>query len=717
MNLNQDDILVLARRYTRYYAGRLARDLCTRKKVIPDLEIGQDKSAWTNMSGDKKVVHIGLGMFGSFPDQEAICRDEYDFHANMRKLIAHEAGHQKFSTGRALQMTVRNGCYGFVDYAVRQATGKPMRITKDSDMEKALKMLSDQYGMHVSFQMLQEFVHFIANSIEDGRMERLVGNEQPGFKTDMILCRAREWQHSPFEKPEQEDARTLCTAMMNQILSLATMGLWQKGFVEYSASPEGTKIQNMVLGIMPEIKAGVAARSCADGMRHASRIIEAMYPVFFEAVKLSEMEKALSDLISQAASRLPDLMADISGQNAAYEASEKDDLAMKASGQGDPSGKKDAGKEEAGSEDKGGNGANAKEAGEESGEDDFNIFKPSKRGEDQLSNGGASGSKGQSVEAGAEDMSDVVQKAMEEAAKAAALQSEIAETSCAAETAEIAKKPEVKDTSTAIDTIGSVDDICTDYHEFYRAYELTEDLPLYIQQECDLIRRQYEQYFKSRCIPRRRNQKAGKLDTHALRRIVRGDSDIYIKRSEDTRKFSGCIEIRLDASGSMFGPKMQAACEALARIEEILKGLVPIKITAFDLMGQTDVEIIKNWDETFHKNCTWNYLKYRRHGGGTPTAEALLVAEREMMKRMEKHKMIILLTDENASNSNGHLKDVIRGIRNKGIHVCGIYFEHNMSQSEKEDFYHLFEDRDAIACLPEEISKELLPVIQKFTKL
>ena len=107
---------------------------------------------------------------------------------------------------------------------------------------------------------------------------------------------------------------------------------------------------------------------------------------------------------------------------------------------------------------------------------------------------------------------------------------------------------------------------------------------------------------------------------------------------------------------------MRFACETLARIEENLKGLVPIKITAFDRSNKVNVEIIKNWNESFKNNCSWNFFVHSRAGGGTPTTEALQVAERELLARPEKHKLLILLTDESADCAGEGLYETIQHI-------------------------------------------------------
>lgn len=689
--MKEDKIRTLADRYENYYAGRIARDLFMKVNPIPRFEIGADKTAWTGPARDgKSIIHVGLGLFADYPDGTPACSNDSDFHLIMRFLTGHESGHQKYTTDRAFSSAIRNGYFGFVEYAVKEVSGKPMRLLKESDYDAALQYLYEKHHVRISRKAAMEFIHFIVNALEDGRMERCNMLELPGFKSDVIAYRGMTWEHSPIsEPPDLNDPRCRLTCTLNQILSLATSGIWQKGFVKYLA---GTSVERFVRTLRPEIEAAVTSRSCAKGMRHASNVVMQMYPFLLEACKLTDIEMFMSEFIAKIIASLPDLDPDNRNSHS-YAHSDKEDENME------------------------------KQGGE--GKLPVNIFKSTDSGGKESENADASGNIGNAGGGGnnksgdqtsedAPDDSETVKKAMEDAMKAA----EIAASSAATtQTAAIVADNNVKqmdDTTLAEDTVGEdvIKQICPGFNEYQHVFSLKEDLPLHIKQECARIHRQYEQYFRQRKKPAAKNQKSGKFDPHQLSRLVRGDLDVY-RRPEKDDSFSGSIEIFLDNSGSMSGKKKEAACETLARIEESLKGLIPLKICAFDSTRRTNVEIIKNWNEVSRKNFSWNYMKYGRTGGGTPTATVLQVGREEMIRRTERNKLIVLLTDE---NSGDNLKKVIRDVRDSGIQLCGIYFEENISVSEKKRFLSLFENRDAIVCKPDEIGAQLIPLIQRFTQ-
>lgn len=703
-----EEIKKLGNRYRNYYEGRVDRDLCMKLKRLPRFEVGEDSSAWTGPAGDgNEVIHIGLGLLDKFPDGTAVCENEFDFHCCMRFLTGHESGHQKYTTDRSFSSTIKNGYFGFVEYAVKEVAGRQIRMIKESDYDAALDYLSKKYGVRISHNAAVDLIHFIVNSIEDGRMERNNMQEKPGFKDDVIMFRGKTWIHTPVtEAPDISDPRQRLLYTLNQVLSLATMGVWQKGFSQYIV---GTEIESFVRQLKPDIDAAVTSRSCARGMRFAGNVIRSLYPLLLEACKMTDFEKMVSDLLSAELIMLPDMDPEDNNPHS-FSVTEKED-AEREKDDGSTQGplqtdifKKSEENSEKGKSEESGESINTGSAGKKEGNDGAGSEKNKdavKRQELENDDGAVNGP-------------EEILAAMEAASNASEMSSQSAMLTAGASEKTAKSIKEVDDNSLAADSVGrkELEAICSDYNEYTHVFELKDDLPLFISQECSIIRRQYERYFKSRKKPVRRNQKSGKLDPHQLSRLVRGDMDVYRKLAKDDT-FSGCIEIFLDNSGSMAGYKKEMACETLARIEECLKGLVPVKICAFDSWRQVNVEIIKNWNEVNRKNCSWNFLKYGRKGDCTPTKEVLMVGEAEMLRRQERHKMIILLTDEKSGND---LKEVIRRIRSENIQLCAIYFDNNLSQQANDSFHDLFDNLDAITCEPSEIGKNLLPVVKKFTE-
>ena len=631
-----------------------------------------------------------------------------------------------------------------------------MRLVKEEDYSKALEYLSDHYHVSFNVRSVQQFTHFIVNSIEDGRMERRMAAAFPGFKIDMRYCRAKSWAHSPMDMSlDVSKPSGKLIAILNQVLSLATTGLYQKGFLSTVTDPA---IISQVDSLKPLIRNGVTARSCRKGLQYAEEINRQLTPLFFEACQLSEFEKALNDFIQSVLASLPDLTEN--GEDKTQYGADENSPEQQEGGEtpyqlaDDPKenkpdetpfdiftdGDDGAGTEESGQNSSAsGNSSNLNDEDSESGKngpkekphdnkedssgekkegestekEEAKAGKDDSSGDSQMqSPGGSSGSKGQHIQSGTMADEASVLAAMKEAAEEADKTSKDTEVQ---ENTKPAPAPAKADNSTIADAIGDVSDICRDFIEEPRQYKLTEDLPADIESECRTAHALYEEYFKSRRKPTQYHKRTGRIDPRGVIRLATKQIDIFKQQGEDN-SFSGCIEVLVDRSGSMSGDKMQHAMEIGARLEGIFSGLVPLKIAAFDTRSGVVFETIKNWEDEGGKNHCWNFLKYGRDGGGTPTLPAIRIAERELEARPEKNKMLILITDESGDCAGEGLNETIKEIRINGIQIVGVYIEYNMTDADKRSFYQLFDNKDALAIDPNELTDSLLPIVKEFTR-
>ena len=348
---------------------------------------------------------------------------------------------------------------------------------------------------------------------------------------------------------------------------------------------------------------------------------------------------------------------------------------------------------------------------EKSGSDDGEGECSSQNGQlktNPFATGGEQGSRGQYVSEDAEDLSEIVKKIMEQAA------SQIREmTSNEREAGQKRgqKVQETVDTSSCPD----VSDICTAFDEMQRHYKLDQELPIDVQMRGTVLHNKFRRFFESKMIPSVRERRSGRLDAAGIYKLAMKQIDVF-KRNAQHGQFDGCIEIMIDCSGSMCGYKMQMACQAAAIIEEGLKGLVPVKIIAFSSMSRITHQVIKNWEDSAAKNHCWNYFRHGVVKGGTPTAQSLLICQRDIEVRPEEKKLIILLTDENARCAGNHLPSVIKSVRKAGINLIGIYFEGQITHEDENSFADLFDHRDNICCSPEQIENDLLRLVRRFVK-
>ncbi len=285
--------------------------------------------------------------------------------------------------------------------------------------------------------------------------------------------------------------------------------------------------------------------------------------------------------------------------------------------------------------------------------------------------------------------------------------------------------PVIEDTETAFspkEARSVMGDPSYGFVEILRDYDVDANLPPVIQARGKALHRKNEKYFKSLSSPNIRNLASGGVDPSRLFGLAIGDTDVFRKKGRD-KHFDGCAYILIDNSGSMHGgAKFREACAAAAIIEEGFKGLMSLKIASFsDFGGKVIHQRIKGWEESLRKNCTWAYYRHKRPSGGNADGCSIGVATRELQKRHERKKLLVVLSDgqptEGSSNPIKLTKDKVAEARKLGISVVGIYFENGKIGSDAKIFKQIYGDNKyGICCRTDEIDKHLCDVFQTFAR-
>ena len=252
------------------------------------------------------------------------------------------------------------------------------------------------------------------------------------------------------------------------------------------------------------------------------------------------------------------------------------------------------------------------------------------------------------------------------------------------------------------------------FEEFMRKYKVTDNLPPDLARRAAVLRRKNEMYFKSLSTPNVRFLDSGAIDPSRIFGLSFGDTEVFRKIGRD-KKFDGCIYMLVDNSGSMRGGKRTEACKAAAVAEESFKGLIPLKIVAFDEDGKIFHEVIKGWNEQFPKNCSWNFCLHGRQGSGNEDGYDIQIAVKELLQRPEKRKLLIVLSD-GAPGDTDLVKSSVSAARKKGVKVCGIYFEEGeVSDCGTKEFRDMYE-RDYICCSADKIDENLSRILKDFSR-
>lgn len=246
--------------------------------------------------------------------------------------------------------------------------------------------------------------------------------------------------------------------------------------------------------------------------------------------------------------------------------------------------------------------------------------------------------------------------------------------------------------------------------------------PLYAAQSYEL-RREIERVL----VEKRRSQRglrSGALDVNALWKTGVREDTIFARR-HNPQAGSCAFYILIDNSGSTTEAaytvdhrtvcKFEAERTAAGVIESAAAGLVPCKVVLFDQSrGGVNHQIIRTFDEKSKKIRSWNSLTSVPTGGCNADSVHIRIATEELRKRPEQKKVLFVLSDgmPSAYGSRQMAEDEVNAAvvdaRRKGIIVIPIMFgTQSFLNSSRTDYMKMYV-KDVIACVPQEITANLI---------
>lgn len=249
------------------------------------------------------------------------------------------------------------------------------------------------------------------------------------------------------------------------------------------------------------------------------------------------------------------------------------------------------------------------------------------------------------------------------------------------------------------------------FNEYPNDFPLTHDLPLEIKIPANKFRRDIEKIFKNKTRLDIHGQYKGVLNTEDLYRIGLGEYNVFtMESSKNTSNYA--VYILQDGSGSMSGEKEVSSAYALSIIEEGLRDIVPLKIVTFATWDGVDHFVVRNWDDKSKKNYAYNFLHYRSAMGANEDGYSIRVATKELLKRAETDKVLIVLSD-GLPPSIEDTKEAIKEARQKRIHVVGIMFGSEEFRKKHFSQYKAMYEKNIIAINPKSIPDMLTMVLKK----
>jgi hypothetical protein len=226
-------------------------------------------------------------------------------------------------------------------------------------------------------------------------------------------------------------------------------------------------------------------------------------------------------------------------------------------------------------------------------------------------------------------------------------------------------------------------------------------------------------------VQRQYGVKKGKLDQSRLSRIcfdAPGFNERVFKNKIDNKTLDAAITVLVDMSGSMQGMKAYYALASTLLVNEVCSTLnIPVEIVGFTdgkLNGFTDwvpmMFIYKSFsDLKVDSDAIKKYFELSSsHMTGNPDGENILWAHDRLIKRKEKKKLLIVMSDgspaaSKSSSGIGKFTDtVIKEIEKaKSIDIYGL----GLCSRSVQDYYQ----SHSIVNQPEEIPSKLLELIER----
>ena len=193
--------------------------------IAPDIDFFQDMDQYFDPSSNQ--IHIGIyGILDLFHPE-----NESEFLSALNYVRGHEEQHCRSTATKPYAVAIQKGCEAILEYIQIKEEGFRRRFRNDSDYQMFANKILPSKGIYISWPMVREIVSGIANSVEDGRIERIRSKRFPGFEQMRRVYRGIFWNHdSTFSSYEeiQSNSPELLRIIVNQILSLSTCQLYEK---------------------------------------------------------------------------------------------------------------------------------------------------------------------------------------------------------------------------------------------------------------------------------------------------------------------------------------------------------------------------------------------------------------------------------------------------------------------------------------------------------
>ena len=254
-----------------------------------------------------------------------------------------------------------------------------------------------------------------------------------------------------------------------------------------------------------------------------------------------------------------------------------------------------------------------------------------------------------------------------------------------------------------------------------KGFPLNHSLPPDVKKEGANFRKEVERIFKNKQAYDLRSQPKGVLNGNDLWKIGMRDYNVFTKKGTASQSDYVAYVLK-DGSGSMADDRKDVyATYACSVIEEGLKGIIPLKITNFNAgYGSVNHYQIKGFgEEDKTTNYSYNFLNAIKANSGNKDGYSIRVATKELLRRNERDKILFVLSDglpsvyANARAGMDDVKEAVKEARKNGIIVIAILFGSTSFREDSIELYKEMYEKNIISCAPGDISSQLTKTLKK----
>lgn len=531
------------------------------------------------------------------------------------------------------------------------------------------------------------------NIFEDGRIEQIVATHHPGLKVPLQFMNVEMFRDTKLDKKDLDGGQEEYGMLRRLTLCYSKLGVSIPGYKDLA----GTELDTYFQKIYPLLDAAVSGLTCADCFSATKQALTILAPYF---AKLLKQDSDLAKMLEE--------------------------MADKMSG-GDSESELNDGAPSCGTRMGGGSGEDSPDSkpGGEDGDGDGTPSSPSGRCMDEETTSGPEsfgGGKHAIDELDAtklpysmEELTEAIDKSAAGVAPEADPKSKDVEHNELDED----EKKELRKKYAGDCAASFTENFCSSKPQPLPADTMTRARILHKKLVRILQTKRQEQ----------RNMRKGILDVRALWKVGAGEKGIMMKKGKPVSADCAVFEL-VDNSGSMAGQKFKLARMVGGALEIALHGLASLKISLFNVLyyaGQTNHITVKDFDEVGPADKSIVYGSITDASitadGGNKDGYSIRVATKELLKRSEKNKVLVIISDGEPTDYNGgtvegqkDVREAVAEAKKKGIIVIALLIG-DVSYIKRFKHRHVeMYGKNLIACEPENMLSEFEKLFTQLIK-